>query len=311
MKFAQRSPSTGWEPVGLSATGQPVVWGWFKPVHAPSTVAFNVPLPVWSQPEQAACITIRRLTEAAGLDALQGWTVFGQNYACDQQTLAYLDLPLPAPPAGVEPLIVLWSPMVAVPPAMPAMLPAGAGGYLPASAAASSVSANAAALFDQMQYHWSGIQQIETELRRARMQLEQAASRLSSLNRDLSADEANSADNNDKKDWQDARRWLRDGAAGLTRSIKEIDVGVVSGAGQRHRFEDLMKTYVQPRVTFPGMEQSAIDFEMFHKSAKNVLNAAQTALSKGGADAERRANAVLQRISIKARARRSKHRSGG
>lgn len=307
MKFEQRSPSTGWEPVVLSASGQPVVWGWFKPAHAPTSVAFNIPLPVWSQSEQAAHITIRRLAEAAGVDALQGWTVFGQNYPCDTQSLSYLDLPVPAPPAGLEPLIVLWSQSAPVFPSSP---PGMSVGYSAAATPPASANPNAAALFDQMQYHWSGIQQLETELRRARMQLEQAASRLSSLNRDLSADEANSADNNDKKDWQDARRWLRDGAAGLTRSIKEIDVGIVSGAGQRHRFDDLMKTYVQPRVSFQGMEQSAIDFEMFHKSAKNVLSAAQVALSKGGADAERRANAVLQRIAAKARARRTKHRNG-
>ncbi len=51
-----------------------------------------------------------------------------------------------------------------------------------------------------------------------------------------------------------------------------------------------------------------MDFEIHHKSAKNVLQAAQTAINKGNSDGERRANAVLQRIHQKARQKSSQTR---
>uniref|UniRef100_A0A7C2K1V9 Uncharacterized protein n=1 Tax=Schlesneria paludicola TaxID=360056 RepID=A0A7C2K1V9_9PLAN len=305
MSFALRPPSSAWEPVPLAADRPVSVWGWFKPPHAPHTVAIHVPDEIWQSPDAAACLTVRRLAAATGVDHLTGWTVYGQSCQLDERTAAYLDAPLPRPPHGADPQIVLWSASVAaaVPQpimAAPAMPYAGGGDLAPGE--------NPGPLFDTMAYYWSSIQQIEMELRRTRMQLEQALSRLSSLNRELNTDEALAADNQDKKDWQEARRWLRDCAAPLSRSVKEIDVGIISGAGQRHRFEEIFRQYVQPRIPFPGMKQAAVDFEMHNKSAKNVLQAAQVALSKGSADGERRANAVLQRIAQKVRQKRNKAR---
>ena len=163
-------------------------------------------------------------------------------------------------------------------------------------------------LFETIASLWLAIQHIETDVRRVRSQLEQATSKLSSLNRDLNPEERLAADNLDKKDWMDARRWLRDSAAVLSKSIKQIDTGIISGAGQRHRFEDIVQQYVEPRIPFPGLKQSVTDFEMHHRTAKNVLMAAQTALSKGSADGERRANTVLQRIAGKVRQRRNNAR---
>ncbi len=304
--FLERAPSTTWEPVSLSPDGTLVIWVWFKPPHAPTSAALRLPLEVWQHRDASQALTVRRLAAAVHIDWLQSWMVFGQLYPVDERTAALWDVPIPSPPAGVDPLIVIWShaPTLAMPPMMTFAPPPQQTQPVPAGGQDS-------ALLEQMAYYWTGVLQIESDLRRVRMQLEQAVSRLSSLNRDLSSDEAGAADNNDKKDWQDARRWLREGAGGLSRSIKEIDVGVLSGAGQRHRFEDMYKQFVQPRIPFAGMAQAAIDFEMFHKSAKNVLQAAQSALAKGSAEGERRANAVLHRINAKVRARRSKQRGGG
>jgi hypothetical protein len=287
------------------AADRPVcVWGWFKPPHAPQSVTVHVPDELWPSPD-AALLTIRRLAAAAGIEQLLGWTVCGQAFQLDPQTAGYLDAPLPKPPPGADPQIVLWSVPVAAPvpqPMQPAM-PAYAGG-----AGELAPGEDPGPLFDMIAYYWTSIQQIESDLRRTRMQLEQAMSRLSSLNRDLNSDEALAADSLDKKDWQEARRWLKDCASPLSRSVKEIDVGIISGAGQRGRFEDLYKQFVLPRIPFPGLKQAVIDFEMHNKSAKNVLQAAQVALSKGSSDGERRANAVLQRIAQKVRAKRNKAR---
>jgi hypothetical protein len=293
MTFAARPPSSTWEAVVLSTAPAVSGWAWFKPPHAPNSVTIHIPDDVRPVAESAGLLTIRRLAMATGLEPLVGWTVAGQFFPHDERTSAYLDVPLPRVPEGVDPHIVLWGPLVAMPMMAPAGIPFGD---------------DPGPLFEMIEYYWSAIQQIESELRRTRMQLEQAMSRLSSLNRDLNTEEALAADSLDKKDWQEARRWLKDCASPLSRSVKEIDIGIVSGAGQRGRFEDLYKQYVVPRIPFAGLKQAAVDFEMHHKSAKNVLTAAQVALSKGSSDGERRAHAVLNRLAGKIRQRRNKAR---
>ena len=299
ISFHLQAPSTAWEPVALRLGSSPVVWAWFKPSHAPSSVVFQIPPEVWQEVNSATPVTIRQLVAIAGIPALQGWTVAGQYYAWDERLAVFVDLPLAEPPAGVDPYLILWCQMTATlqtsiriesPPPMLASDP--------------PLNEDSGALFDSMDSLWRGIQQIETDVRRARSQLEQSMHRLNSLNRDLGPNEINAADSNDKKDWIDARRWLRDSAGILSKSIKQIDVGVLSGAGQRHRFEDIFQRYVASRRVFPGIKQAALDFEMYHKTAKHVLLSAQSALAKGSTDGERRANNVLQRIARKIRQRR-------
>ncbi len=306
MMFEQRSPSTQWEPIPLVPGGPFSLWGWFKPAHAPASVALRTPPELWRNPDIVPHLTVRQLAEATGIDWLHSWMVYGQPYVVDERTEPLLDMPIPTPPAGIDPLVVLWTHPVPAAVASPVV-----GSVLPAASIASGVlpaGVDPTPMFEQIEYYWTAVLQIESDVRRARMQLEQAVGKLASLNRDLNTEEALAADTLDKKEWQDTRRWLRDCMGGLSRSIKEIDVGTLSGAGQRHRFEDLIKNFVQPRIPFPGLPQAVIDFEMHHKTAKNVLTAAQTALNKGSTDGERRANMVLQRIAGKVRQRRSKAR---
>lgn len=311
--FDEHPPSTNWEPITLAESGA-VLWAWFKPPHAPHSAAIRLNPDIW-QTAAAAVLTVRELADAAGVDWLLGWTVYGQYYPVDERTAAFLDIPLTPPPPGVDPLVILWSQPVAV---APNMVPAAntlftSARPTPQGIAIPNTSDLAAGedptpILESMAFHWNGFLKIEMDLRRIRSQLEQSASRLSSLNRDLNADEATAADNLDKKDWQEARRFLRDAANVLSRSTKEIDLGQTSGAGQRHRYADLFTQFVEPRIPFAGMKQAAIDFEMYHRSAQNTLSAAQSALAKGSADGERRATMVLNRIAGKVRQKRNKAR---
>ena len=219
ISFHLQAPSTAWEPVALRLGSSPVVWAWFKPSHAPSSVVFQIPPEVWQEVNSATPVTIRQLVAIAGIPALQGWTVAGQYYAWDERLAVFVDLPLAEPPAGVDPYLILWCQMTATlqtsiriesPPPMLASDP--------------PLNEDSGALFDSMDSLWRGIQQIETDVRRARSQLEQSMHRLNSLNRDLGPNEINAADSNDKKDWIDARRWLRDSAGILSKSSKSMSV---------------------------------------------------------------------------------------
>lgn len=294
--FAQRAPSTSWEGVPLPTSPPLVVWGWYKPPHAPTAVALQLPGELWQGSGATGQLTLRLLATAVGMETLLGWTIYGQYYHFHAQTASFVDIPL-SPPPGENPQVILWSqsanlPTFSMP--VPEMVPQTVGGdLLPGE--------DPNPYFDLIEFYWTNILYIESEVRRARLQLDHSISKLHALDRDLTFDELYAADSADKQQWQDARRWLRDAAASLSRSIKEIDVGLLSSAGQRNRFLDLYEQFVKVRIAFPSLKQAAVDFEMHHKSAKNVLQAAQSALHKGMSDGERRANAVLQRIHQKAR----------
>lgn len=301
MSFALRMPSVAWEAIPLTVDPSQIAWGWFKTPQTPNAVTVQIPVETW-QSTPTHPITIRQLASATGITVLLGWTYCGQYYPLDERLVTYLDAPLSPTPHGVDPSIILWSGDVAT---MPMNSPMA---QVPGIAAA-DFGDDPDALFDAINTFWLNIQGLEADIRRSRGQLEQIARKLSSLNRDLSPEEAIAADNADKKDWQDARRWLRDSSSVLLKAIKQIDVGVVSGAGLRHRFADFHRQYVVPRIPVAGLKQMAVDFEMHQRLAKNLLNEAQSALSKGGTDGERRANAVLHRIAGKLRQRRNNARN--
>ncbi|MEK6259508.1 MAG: hypothetical protein AABP62_12900 [Planctomycetota bacterium] len=307
MSFHLHAPSTGWEPVSLATDASRVVWGWFKPPQAPNSVALQVPPEVWQPVSPVPPITVRQLQAATGVPALLGWTIAGQFIPLDERTAPFIDVPLAAPPDGVDPLIILWCNLAALAPISAAM-PVAA--VIPAMAVVSDLlpGEDPGPMFDAIASHWAAIQRMEGDIRRIRSQLAHSIHKLFSLNRDLGPEEKIVADNIDKKEFNDARRWMRDALAALSRSIKQIDIGMMSGAGKQNRFEDIFQRYVQPRIPFAGLKQAVTEFEMHHRTAKNVIQTAQSALSKGTADAERRATTVLQRIAAKVRQQRNKAR---
>lgn len=320
MTFLQRTPSAAWEPVPLPTQPQVVVWGWYKPMPAPNSVVLQLPPELWQAGVSAEQLTLRTMVQATGVDTLIGWTLYGQQLPLTEETMAWLTAKLPMSQAGGDQQLILWSPAVAPVIAMP---------VLPADAMALTVSTevslpdglsltttggellpgeNPGPYFELIEFFWTNILYIESDIRRARIQLDQMISKIGALNRDLNFEELYAADSADKQQWQDARRWLRDAAASLSRSTKEIDVGLMSSAGQRNQFLEIYENYVKPRIPFPGIKQSANEFEMHHKSVKNVLAAATVALHKGSSDGERRANAILARIHQKARAKSNQAR---
>ena len=153
---------------------------------------------------------------------------------------------------------------------------------------------------------WQSIIQIERQLEAVRRQLGGMQATLQSLNRDLDADERLFADNLDKKDWQDARRWLRDALAHVSRYIRAHDIGVTSSAGNRRRFEELYVQFVEPRRPFPHMEAEQLAFEQHRKTNQNLLVQMQSTHASAARDGVQRARMVLSRIAAKVRKARSK-----
>ena len=126
------------------------------------------------------------------------------------------------------------------------------------------------------------------------------------MNRDLSSEEARCGDQLDKRDWQDARRWLRDGAARLSRFLKDHHMGMTSTAGKRESYAAIYRQYVVPRHSFDGLAQAEREFEFHRKSLQTLLNNMNAAHSAAVQDGERRAQQVLTRIAAKVRTARAK-----
>ena len=304
MLLAHKAPSVNWEPVALDSTGQLVIWVWFRPPNMPYGLMLVVPPALFADPQIHPLLTLRQLIALTGVneERILYWTFSGMTYDAAGGSSPLLDQLLPSPPAGTNLDFSVWiePPAMAVPlAAAPMMAPLHV-------TAATGGSDSDARLLEAIESTWNAILQMETRVSSIRKELGSNLSRLNSLNRDLNSDERRTCDSKDIQAWADARRWLRDSISTLTRSVKEIDVGTTSGAGQRHKFEEIYRKYAVPRRPFAGLAQSVNEFESYKKTVQNVLASAQANIARAGRDAEQRANAVLTRISAKMRSIRRK-----
>ena len=311
MLLAQRTPSVNWEPVPLDPSGRHVVWVWFRPAAVPYGLMFAVPAALFAESQIAAKLFVRQLVAATGLveERILCWTLNGMTFDAAGGNSPLLDQPLPPPLPDTNLDLSVW--IEPYPQLQTAEVPSLISGF-PVQAMAPGGFAGAGCsdadfrLLEAIDSSWTGILQLEARIGIIRKELGGSISRLNSLNRDLSSDERRTCDNKDKQDWIDARRWLRDSLSQLSRSVKEIDVGTTSGAGQRHKFEEIHRKYVATRTPFAGLAQAVNEFESHRKTVQNVLASAQANIARAGRDAEQRANSVLVRIGAKMRSDRRK-----
>jgi hypothetical protein len=311
MDFVTRPPSTAWEPIALAGSPGCVVWAWFKPASAPSDILLQIPAET-----HAACgpISLRRALQSLGLpvESAFSWSVQGATWPTLGGANPLLDQPLPLPGPWGNPAISVRM-YSQTPPAMPSVLPQAAPAMpltpLQGPQIAGPPHAGAgrpADLSDEralMTFNadWHALLTLETQLSAARKQLGALQGQLQSLNRDLSPDERLAADNQDRKDWQDARRWLRDALAVVARWIRDHDIGMVSAAGNRNRFEQIYEQHVVPKQSFPGLAAACQEFEQHRRTAQHLLTQMQSAQQNASRDGVNRARQVLQRIAAKVR----------
>ncbi|MGE3313897.1 MAG: hypothetical protein AB7O26_02190 [Planctomycetaceae bacterium] len=244
----------------------------------------------------------------------------------DPAVTVYLHVAPPvAPPMGVPPM---GAPMFAMPPGQmmpPGMMPmhpgmaampemdaagpamkvfAGAGAQVPPLPKPLGIPVFGDAMkesFDRMEADWLASIELDRDLVRQRKQLTDLIGRLKNMNRDLNPEERMHANNQDKKDWADARRGLRDGGLRLWRCIKELDMGDTSSAGQREWFQLIYENYVVPRMQFENMTQAQRGYEMYRKSVTTLHGTIGTTYSIAQLEGERKAQQVMQRIQQKIR----------
>jgi hypothetical protein len=297
MQFADRPPSSAWEQILFADEPQTWFWAWFKPAAAPHGLVVRIPEETFRNPARRVPLTVRRVLAAAGIAPpnVGMWILYGTAYDAQQGANPALDFPIPEPGMAADPSIQIHLQAVPVAVGMPANRP-------PAAAAGGS----ATDAYARIDAEWNLCQQLEVQLAGAAKQLNATLLRINSLNRDLSSDEARAADQLDKKEWQEARRWLRDVANRVSRFLKDHHIGMTSNAGKRGSFESIYEQYVVPRRHFDGIVQAERDFEQYHKTLQTLLNNMNAAQTSATQDGERRAQQILIRVGAKVRSSRGK-----
>ena len=311
--FFARMPSQGWEPLTWADDPQHPAWIWFKPPTVPQGLALRIPEETWQTSPQLSLLTLRRLLHVAGVDpsVVAMWQFCGMAYPGMNGASPLFDQPLPAPGPGAiaEIVVIINAPamMMAAPPMMmppmnfmPPMNPmAMAPMAMPTPSG--TLTANQTDVLERLEIEWSAVIDIEKDLERLRKMLVDLGARLKILNRDLNPDERLYSSREDKQDWQDARRFLRDGEMKLRACVKEFDIGDSSSAGYRRGLEQIFEQFVVPRMSFNGMETTLGQFEAHRKLVMTLQGKMNTTYLGAVSNGERRAQQVLARIAGKVR----------
>lgn len=293
MTFAERPASQTWETIPIGDRADHLAWAWFKPANVPNGMILRVPDALYqTDPHFAAQITLRWLLHSSGVDpaSLAMWQVYGVTYDGMQGMNPLLDLPVPPPVPGMDPSIVVYI---------------AAQQFVPVATVEPATSTtekwSIEEMFDHMDNDWRAAMDTDKDMVRKRKKLADMHKTLKNLNRDLNPQERLHGTNEDKREWIDARRWLRDCMVRIEVCIRDFDIGDTSAAGRKRMLEHLNKQYVQPRKQFEGMEQAQRDFEAYRKAVTTLQMHMNNAYQVAAINGERRAQAILGRIAAKVR----------
>lgn len=296
MHFAERPPSTAWEQVPFLDSPHSFFWVWFKPSGAPTGLCFQIPDETFGDSRRRQPLTLRVLLQTVGVDprSVAGWSLYGVPNDAQGGANPALDYVIREPGPAVDQTIGVYLNFAPIDTAS-----------LSAGSPATSSSAPAE-IFSRMEAAWNASLQLETQLAGVAKQLNAMVARINSLNRDLSSEEFRYADQQDKREWQDARRFLREIVTRLGRAIKDHSIGVTSTAGKRNGYEAIYKQHVVPRRSFEGLVQAEREFETYRKTLQTLLNNMVAVHGNAAQDGDRRAQMILTRIAGRVRAARSK-----
>ena len=294
-QFSERPASTTWEIIPLVDAPSRVIWAWYRPPAAHSGVFIQIPEETFRDAAAGPPLTSRTLAWSIGFDpaTVAYWSLYGHSFDGAQGTNPAWDhlLTDPGPISDRTIAFFLAVPVIEPQIAVPEFDSGIVGGV---------------DLFQRMESDWQASVQLENQLASAALQLKGTFGRVNSLNRDLTSEEFRYADQRDKQEWQDARRWLRDVADRVQRFLKDYQTGDTSIAGKRNHYAYLFDTYVVPRRPFAGLEQAAREFESHRKNLQTLLSNMSMAQNAASQDGERRAQQILSRMASRVRSSRSK-----
>jgi len=298
MRFADHSPSSAWEAVPLCGSAHHFIWVWYKPPAAAHGLLFSIPDEAYRDPARTTVLSIRNLLRSVEipLDQILHWTYCNRTHVPENVDDHTLNEPLPPSGPADRTITVVLKPLV-----MPGSNPA-----MPTTNVTLAPTTIVLPIFSRMEAAWTASQLIEQQSEDTARQLSAMIGRVGGMNRDLNFDEARFSDQGDKNEWTDARRWLREALAKLSRYQREHQVSVTVSDNKREWCEMIHEKYVVPRIHFEGIEQADLDFEARRRALQTLHNNMKSALKYASEEAVRRAQRVLTRIAGKVRAAQTK-----
>ncbi len=304
--FIARAPSQTWEAIPFPDSPQFCAWAWFKPVHTPQGIILQIPDVTIQGYPNLSQLTLRMLVQLAGVNPsmVTGWYFNGVQYDAQGGSSPLFDQPVPLPVSGMDPNILVYTnlPVAGQPVINQPVLPQ----QEQFAAAVSTDHLNLDEMFKKIEIDWKESLAVVRKLSMKRKELFDMVTKLKSFNRELNIDESRFCSQEDKGEWRDARRLLRDISTKLDMYIKQHDIGVTSFAGKREWFEETYNKYIQPRQVFDDLVQAERDFEHYRKTLQVLMSRMNTSQIQAGRDGERRARQVLAKIAAKVQAGRSK-----
>ena len=312
--FSHHPPSSQWEPLLLPRFPGLVLWAWFRPPQLPTGVLVRVPPELVAVHPGGFPFSLADLLSAAGIDfhQLHSVSIFGTEWQQAAVITPYLAHPMPsvAPGASMEISINVVEQSVANPGSMmvpAATMPTAVEVAEPAVADTESQEAGAL-MYDRIDTAWRVSMQMERQMTGLRKKLAAMLKTLGNLDRDLGPDERLAADREDRDNWQDARRWVRELSARCHRELKNFDIGMTSGAGKRHVIEQVFKEVIEPRKPSNDLTNIHREFEAYRKDMTNLQKAMTAALQAAGQNGTQRSQRILATIRRKIKERRAKMR---
>lgn len=342
--LSHRPPSIQWEPLPIVRLPGLILWAWYRPTAIPSGIMVAIPPDLVSVYPAGFPMTLADILNAAGVPPhqFQAVSLFGGIWQPASNFAAYINHPLPPVPAGgrAEVLISVFEqammpsmPMAAMPQTGIAMYGAqGApqmensvvdqnddsselahGSWSDELADDSDFEDNGEPLTDDMMFirieaAWKSATQMERQMQGLRQKLSSIQTALGKMDRELTPDERLASDREDRDEWNDARRWLRDLQSKCHKEVKAFDIGMTSGAGGRHHLDEVFTTVIEPRVANSKLAQYRNEFEKYRKDMVSLQRAMVTALAAASQNGTQRAQRVLGKIAGKIREMRVRNR---
>lgn len=304
--FVERLPSTTWELLPIPGVQGVACWAWFRPQHLPFGVIITVPAEMLQDNHESLPFSLFHLVHAIGLpwECLHSVSLYGGDWqpASLWDSMAERKLPLPTSPSQLQIALMTQNSSAEVPQSIP-MDPA------PVAAAEDRSERPVAtkSQFSRLEADWKACLGMERQLSGLRQQLSGVLSRLSTMDRDLRPHERMAADRQQKDEWDDARRWIRDVSAKVQRCIKAHDIGITSAAGRRNMIRDRYEQSVG--VAAPGDLSACLqEVESYRKELANLYNSMGSSLQGANTNGIQRAQRILSKIAAQVSQKRAKQR---
>lgn len=305
--FIERAPSTAWEVLQIPGADDAACWVWFRPQHLPFGVAVTVPPELIGDPRDPLPFSLFHLVHAVGLpwEALESVSLYGREWqpASFWDTMAGELLPVPTDGSRSQILLMTRDSSVAIPQSHPV-----ASAPVAASISGSRAPVATSSQFSRLETDWKACQGMERQLSGLRQQLAGVVSRLSTLDRDLRPQERLAADRQQKDEWDDARRWIRDVSAKVQRCIKAHDIGITSAAGRRNLIQDRYEQSVANAGAVGDLTSCLHDVEAYRKELANLYNNMGSSLQGANTNGIQRAQRILSKIAAQVTKKRAKQR---